>query len=202
MPSSVWQWGTDWSSLTTSSFPGTVTTSTSITAISAAAACTAEDSGIKPLSTRKAVVELRRLSGLTWEQLGELLNVSRRRVQSWSNGQTLSDENEDHLRRVLDVVRTADRGLSRFNRAALLDVVDGTSMLEFLANGQYTIARNRLGRGPGRVERDTTLLSPYEQLVRTPPSAEDLVNARFERIQTNHEETRPGRAWKPAESDR
>lgn len=154
-----------------------------------------------PLSTHKAVLELRRLSGLTWDQLGKLLNVSRRSVHAWSNGQTLSDENEAHLRRVLDVVRTADRGLSRFNRAALLNVVDGRTVLDLLANGAYEDALERLGIGIERPGRDITPLSQEEQQARTPPSPEDLLNERFDRIQTNHEETRVGRAWRPTESE-
>ena len=35
---------------------------------------------------RRATSELRRISGLTWKQLGELFNVSRRNIHFWANG--------------------------------------------------------------------------------------------------------------------
>jgi DNA-binding transcriptional regulator YiaG len=45
-------------------------------------------------STQQAVNELRKLSGLTWEQLATLFNVSRRSVHFWASGQSLTSANE------------------------------------------------------------------------------------------------------------
>jgi len=60
---------------------------------------------------------------------------------------------------MLDVIHTANHSLSRSSRTALLYGIDGTTVLELLARGEYAIALERLGKGPGRPERDTTLLS-------------------------------------------
>ena len=54
--------------------------------------------------------ELRRLSGLTWDQLARLLGVSRRSVHFWASGKPMAQSNEEHLRRLLAVVRKVDRG--------------------------------------------------------------------------------------------
>ena len=61
-------------------------------------------------ATRKAVSELRRISGLTWEQLAGLFGVSRRAVHFWASGKPLNATNHQRLMRVLDVVRGADVG--------------------------------------------------------------------------------------------
>ena len=50
-----------------------------------------------PEATQKALGELRRLSGLTWEQLAKLFNVSRRSLHFWASGQPLSRFNEEVL---------------------------------------------------------------------------------------------------------
>ncbi|WP_419950972.1 helix-turn-helix domain-containing protein [Candidatus Palauibacter sp.] len=72
-------------------------------------------------ATRAAVSELRRISGLTWEQLAELFGVSRRSVHCWASGKPLNAANHERLMRVLDVVRDADRGTAHSTRAALLE---------------------------------------------------------------------------------
>src|SRR5699024_6673643 len=95
-------------------------------------------------STRKAVLQARRLSGLTWKQLAELFRVSRRTVHAWASGQPLNSANESHLRRTLDVLQAADRGRTSLNRAALLDIVDGQSPFSMLAAEDYEGARKRL----------------------------------------------------------
>ena len=50
-------------------------------------------------NTRQAISELRRISGLTWEQLGELFEVSRRSVHFWASGKPLNAANEQRLMR-------------------------------------------------------------------------------------------------------
>ena len=76
-------------------------------------------------TTGHAVNEIRRLSGLTWEQLGELFAVSRRSAHFWASGKPLSAANEARLMQVLDIIRGADRGDARSTRAKLFQVSDG-----------------------------------------------------------------------------
>jgi transcriptional regulator with XRE-family HTH domain len=49
----------------------------------------------------RAVLEIRRLAALTWEELGELLGVSRRSLHHWANGKPVSAK---HYRRVMHLL--------------------------------------------------------------------------------------------------
>jgi len=140
-------------------------------------------------ATREAVSELRRISGLTWEQLGQLFAVSRRSVHFWASGKSLNAENETRLLQVLDVVRTADRGDARSTRSALLDVHDGTSAFDLLVEGRFDEARARLGVGAGRPRPVLGELSAEAKAARAPLPPEELVEAQHDRVHRD-----PGRA--------
>jgi DNA-binding transcriptional regulator YiaG len=101
-------------------------------------------------TTRHAVSELRRISGLTWDQVGQLFDVSRRSVHHWASGKPLNAANEERLMRVLDVVRFAYRGSARETRAALMDAGNGTTPFDMLAAQRFDEARAVLGQGRGR----------------------------------------------------
>lgn len=143
----------------------------------------------EPEATRKAVSDLRRISGLTWEQVGQLFEVSRRSVHFWASGKPLSSTNEERLMRVLDVVRDADRGSARATRAALLDASDCTTPFDMLVAQRFEEARAALGRGAGRVVPALAELSAAAKAERTPLPPEELFDAKSERV---HRE--PGRA--------
>lgn len=140
-------------------------------------------------TTRQAVLEVRRVSGLTWEQLADLFSVSRRSVHAWASGKPLSASNENRLMRVLEIVRLADRGNARTNRSAFLEVRQGTSTIELLAAEKYSEARSRLGVGTGRRHLVLGPLSANAEAARTPPKPEELVDALSDRIHKD-----PGRA--------
>lgn len=131
-------------------------------------------------STRKAVVELHRISGLTWEQVAELLGVSRRSVHFWASGKPLNASNEERLLRVLDVVRQADRGSASDTRAALLQPEDGVAPFERLKAQEFDAARAQLGSGIGRRQVSRQALSADEKARRAPLSPGDLVDAQHE----------------------
>lgn len=88
-------------------------------------------------STAEAVLEIRRRSGLTWESLSELFNVSRRTVHHWANGRAPSTSHEMDIRRTLDAVRHIDEGNQRATRDRLLATFHGTSLFEMLADRRY-----------------------------------------------------------------
>lgn len=140
-------------------------------------------------ATREAVSELRRISGLTWEQLGQLFAVSRRSVHFWASGKPLNAENESRLLQVLDIVRTADRGDARSTRSALLDVHDGTSVFDLLVEERFDEARARLGVGAGRPRPVLGQLSAEAKAARAPLRPEELVEAQHDRVHRD-----PGRA--------
>ena len=136
-----------------------------------------------------AISELRRISGLTWHQLGQLLGVSRRSVHYWASGKPLNASNEERLMRVLDLVRTADRGSARGTRALLLDAGGGTTPFEMLAAMRFNDARRALGQGRARPVPALTGLSAEAKAARKPLPPEELYDAKSERV---HRE--PGRA--------
>ncbi len=140
-------------------------------------------------ATRKAVSELRRISGLTWEQLAGLFGVSRRSVHFWASGKSLNASNHERLMRVLDVVRDANRGTARSTRAALLDAREGTTAFEMLADQRFQEARVALGRGRTRLVPVLTQLSTAAQTARKPLPPDQLYGAKSDRV---HQE--PGRA--------
>lgn len=133
-------------------------------------------------STRTALCKLRLISGLTFEQLGELFDVTRRSVHAWISGKPLSAEHETRLHHVFDIVRSADRGDVRATRAALLEVHDGTSAFELLAGGRFEEARARLGIGAQRRRPATNELSPEAKAARAPSRPDELVGALQDRV--------------------
>ena len=133
--------------------------------------------------TRRAVSELRRLSGLTWDQLGQLFNVTRRSVHFWASGKPLNATNEQRLLQVLAVVRWADRGDARSNRSALLEVRDGDSPFALLKVGELEAAKAQLGPGPGRRGVMFGELNSAAKTDRMPLPPEELIDAMHDSVQ-------------------
>ena len=145
--------------------------------------------GNRPEPTRKAISELRRISGLTWDQLGQLLEVSRRSVHFWASGKPPNARNEKRIMQVLDVVRDADRGSARSTRAAMMDARQGTTPFDMLAAQRFEDARSILGQGRARFAPALAGLSEEAKAARRPLPPEELYDAKGERV---HRE--PGRA--------
>lgn len=133
-------------------------------------------------TTRESVCELRRTSGLTWDQVGLLFGVSRRSVHFWASGKPLNAANEEHLLRVLNVVRSGQRGNARATRAALFEVHDGKTAFEMLVGQRYQDAAQLLGdRQVVRTSRPQAL-GIEEKLARMPLRPENLVDAEHESV--------------------
>jgi len=129
-----------------------------------------------------AIGELRRLSGFTWDQLARIFNVSRRSLHFWASGKPMAPSNEEHLQRVLAVLRKIDRGAASANRTALLGVrEDGSIPFDLLVNGDYERALSLLGPGDGR-RVSPPKLSEEARAARAPRAPEELVGALQDRI--------------------
>ena len=102
--------------------------------------------------TRDAIFELRRLSGLTWEELALLLSASRRSLHLWANGHPINTVNERRVRDLLMAMRELDRGTARENRALLLAPLrDSDATVGDLLRGRhFAEALKLVGRGRGR----------------------------------------------------
>ena len=144
-------------------------------------------------TTRQAISELRRISGLTWEQLGELFDVSRRSVHFWASGKPLNAGNEQRLMQILDVVRSADRGDARSNRAALFEVNDGITPFALLTAERFEEARAILGRGASRPRPALADLSAAAKAAREPLPPEDLVDTQHDRVHRDDGRARTAR---------
>jgi len=120
--------------------------------------------------TAEAVLELRRRSGLTWELLSQLFNVSRRTVHNWANGRAPSMQHEQDIRLTLDAIRHLDEGDRRAMRDRLLTTTNGRSIFGLLAERRYEeVMCQPAGVAPGNASRRTTALSEDEWAKRQPP---------------------------------
>ena len=143
--------------------------------------------------TSDAIAELRRTSGLTWDQIGRLFGVSRRSVHFWASGKPMNAANEQHLLQVLDIVRRADRGDALSNRAVLFEVsADGTPF-DLLASKRFDEAGALLGRGPGRRRLTLRPLDAKAAAERAPLPPEALIDAMNDRIHRDVGRVRPAR---------
>ncbi len=120
-------------------------------------------------TTAEAVLEIRRRSGLTWEELSELFDVSRRSVHHWASGKIVSAKHQRNTRRMLTAIRHLDRGNVAGTRAMLLTTDSfGVSPLDLLKVGSYEEAMSRVE--PRTIsEQQRMPLSQAAQDARRPP---------------------------------
>lgn len=129
-------------------------------------------------STGSAITELRSVSGLTWEQLAGLLQVSRRALHFWATDKQMHPANELRLQRLLSAIRRIDRGSSSENRALLFaPLEDGVMPYDLLRDGQFEEAVERLGERRAAVQRATVRPSNEEHERRRPPPPAEMLGA-------------------------
>jgi len=129
-----------------------------------------------------AIAELRRLSGLTWDQLARLFDVSRRSLHFWASGKVMSARNEEHLQRLLAVMRKVDRGSASANRGVLLAPrEDGSIPFDRLAAGDYERVLDLLGYGEAH-RLQAPKLSSEAMAARAPRPPGELVGALQDRV--------------------
>ena len=96
---------------------------------------------VKPMqveqSSSTAIMELRRRSGLTWELISELFNVSRHTVQNWANGGAPSALHEREICNSLNVIRHIDNGIQRDTHNRILSTDHGVSIFDLLIHRRY-----------------------------------------------------------------
>ncbi|MEC4815094.1 MAG: XRE family transcriptional regulator [Scytonema sp. PMC 1069.18] len=147
-----------------------------------------------PEITQKAVNELRRLSGLTWDQLAKLFNVSRRSLHSWASGERLKPFNEENLNRLLGTIRYIDRGSASLNRSLLLQPdSNGKPIFDLLVAGEYEAVKRILGPGNARQKPKLSSLSEDARMSRVPPNPVDLVDALQDTIHREVGRSKPAR---------
>ncbi|MBL8693721.1 MAG: hypothetical protein JNJ88_06440 [Planctomycetes bacterium] len=111
---------------------------------------------------------IRRVGGLTWEEIADLSGVSRRAVHSWAAGESIAPENEQKVRGIHAAILFVNRGFGGATRAALLRKhADGKSAYKFLRAARFEDAKALLGRGRGLVSQSVPF-SANAQLSRRP----------------------------------
>ena len=125
------------------------------------------------ISTGEAILEIRRRSGLTWEELGDLFGVSRRSVHHWASGKPASAAHEKTIRRMLMTVRRLYQGSRTATRNRLLAIDDslGISMLELLKQGRFDEVETRIDGVPPPRYRPVPLSQADRDARRPPPPA-------------------------------
>ena len=133
-------------------------------------------------STAEAIMEIRRRSGLTWEELGDLFDVSRRSIHHWANGKPVTAKHDRMIRRMLAALRHLDQG-DRVGTRALLLAVDqamGIPTLDLLKDGRFDEAMGRV-QGIRAPEPYRTPLSRAARDARRPQTPALLLGAEQDR---------------------
>lgn len=147
-----------------------------------------------PESTQKALNELRRLSGLTWDQIAKLFNVSRRSLHFWASGQPLCSFNEDQLSRLLGTIRFIDQGSASLNRSLLFRTdVNGNPLFDLLVAGKHEEFRQIVGSRNAPRKPPLSALSEDAHKAYRPQNPADLVDALQEPIHREVGRSRPAR---------
>ena len=154
-------------------------------------------------SPAEVIMEIRRRSGLTWDMMSELFNVSRRTVHHWANGRPPSAYRERGIRKTLQAIRYLDEGSQRATHDRLLSTQDdGTTPFELLRRGRHSdVSRMVAGSGSFASARKHTPLSEEEWEIRRPPRPELLVGAISDRPEipvTNARIVRSAKKSKPS----
>ncbi|GAB1541811.1 hypothetical protein NUACC21_44840 [Scytonema sp. NUACC21] len=153
-------------------------------------------------ATRAALNEIRKLSGLTWEQLARLFNVSRRSLHFWASGQPLSRFNEESLHRLLATIRYINRGSASINRSILLNPSsDGKLPFDLLIAGKHEEVKQLLGCGDASQKPQLVPLSADASELRMPQKPEDLVDALQNPIHYEVGRTRPAQVVRSRKRD-
>lgn len=97
------------------------------------------------------LMELRRLSGLSWEQIAGMLGVDRRSVHNWAAGKPIALKNQQRIGELLSFLHFMDRGTAHENATLLLAPTSaGPTLLQLLTEEEYRLAQHLVGKGPGR----------------------------------------------------
>ncbi len=136
-----------------------------------------ESTSYRKFDTANAIVEIKFRSGLTWELLSELFDVSRRTIHNWVNGMSPSAQHEKSIGYVLNAIKLIDEGDPSTTRSRLFTTVAGVSIFDLLSDQRYEdVLCQASGAGSGALERRQQI-SSEEVGMRQPPPPALLLNA-------------------------
>lgn len=133
-------------------------------------------------SAREGIFELRRLTSFTWDDLADLLSVTRRSLHLWANGGPINTPNEKRVRDLLVTMRKLDRGTARENRSLLIaPQPGGGAFSELLRSQKFEKALAMAGQGRGRAMKKST----NEKRATAKPSVADMLGSSADRIHSD-----------------
>lgn len=141
-------------------------------------------------NNRTAIHELKKLSGLTWDQLAQLFNVTRRTLHFWASGKPLNRFNEQNLHRALETIRYINRGSASINRRILSNQVP----FDLLVSGKYDEVKQLLGAGHAPEKQRSSGLSVEAKSLRQPPKPDELINFSQSPVKRQKRRSRPAKS--------
>jgi DNA-binding transcriptional regulator YiaG len=144
-----------------------------------------------------AITELRRLTGLTWDQFATLFGVSRRAVHFWASGKAMTATNDEHLQRSLGCLRIVNRGSTLANKEALFSPVGaGITPFDLLVQHQYEEFIDTLGRAVHGMSAPMKFTRVSSDRLPRPPYV--MASAREDAVHQEAGSPRPGRVVRAA----
>lgn len=128
----------------------------------------------------ESIRDLRRISGLTWEQISSLFDVSRRTVHLWDNGKQMTRENQEKLGNIILALTSFDTGSPVENRRILLTPTLGTLPIDLLRMGDFS----KFHRATKFFSRGLTRDGEHRDRSLGPLSPEFLVGSLQDKIHT------------------
>ncbi|MBX5202245.1 hypothetical protein [Rhizobium sp. NZLR1] len=104
----------------------------------------------KPQDASAQIAEIRRLLGVSVDQLSRLLGCSRQAFYDWQNGLKVSLVNRERISKLLATLQHIDRGSVEDNQNLLFASGNGFSIFALLEAGEYDRVRTLTAKGPGR----------------------------------------------------
>lgn len=139
----------------------------------------------------QAVADMRRIAGLTYEEVATLCAVTRRTIHHWVSGRPIDAANEKRLLEVLEALRAIDRGAADATRDALFRRIAGQEApFGLLAKGHMVEGVRAAGCGRVASRQSSSPATAEIQEARRPLPVEALLDARHEPI---HRDPGPGR---------
>jgi hypothetical protein len=122
----------------------------------------------EPNSVGHLISEAKRISGLTWQELADVMRASRRTIHLWANGRPINSINQGRLSYLVATLRAIDRGTGRETRDALLGPISGRRLpFDLLVDGKFDEVIAILGSG-GRRQGAIAPLSAEARKARRP----------------------------------
>lgn len=143
------------------------------------------------------ICEVRRLSGLTWEQMARIFDVSSGDVLSWVSGKQMDEIDRDRLDNLLETIRYINRGAPDMTKPVLLTAGrDGDTPYDLLTKGLFDEVAERVGPGNAKPYPKLPPIDPAEWKWKLPLPPECLVGALHDPIHKDTGEYRPVRVAK------